>query len=363
MSLEAWICDTATSLKENNIVHRHKLQTSEALYNFDKVENTVPGTLRIPGTISCYGCSKPISDVHRNYVFSCAKCGALFQRCRYMWRSLVGQVAVVTGARTKLGHQIALKLLRAGAVVYGTTRYPDRALDIYSKYSDYRIWQERLHLYALDFDTDHILSDICSFVSYMKEHSGDKAHILVNCAAQTIRCREKGQYLADGAEENRYGDSKHVPTAQTNSWNMQIGDITQEEMEEVFRVNVTAPTIMVQQLLPLFQPNSYIINVHAKEGLLDVHKTSNHMHTNMAKSGLHMLTRCLQGIKTCSGHSISVHGCDPGWISIDEYELKGSPWILPPLDEIDGAARILYPLWTSAPSEWRTRRHFLLFKI
>jgi len=35
-----------------------------------------------------------------------------------------GRVAVVTGARVKIGYRIALKLLRCGAAVVATTRFP-----------------------------------------------------------------------------------------------------------------------------------------------------------------------------------------------------------------------------------------------
>ena len=66
----------------------------------------------------------------------------------------------------------------------------------------------------------------------------------------------------------------------------------------------------------------------------------------MAKAGLAMLTLCLtkSDLKTENGKSFSIHGCDPGWISVDEYYEDSKPWDIPPLDERDGAARILYPL-------------------
>ncbi len=41
----------------------------------------------------------------------------------------LGQRAVVTGARIKIGYAIALKLLRCGAKVYATTRFTYDALE------------------------------------------------------------------------------------------------------------------------------------------------------------------------------------------------------------------------------------------
>jgi len=59
-----------------------------------------------------------------------------------------------------------------------------------------------------------------------------------------------------------------------------------------------------------------------------------------------------------SGKKVSVHGCDPGWISVDEYYEDDAPWICPPLDEVDGAARVLFPVWRNFSGKEKTRVHF-----
>ena len=74
-----------------------------------------------------------------------------------------------------------------------------------------------------------------------------------------------------------------------------------------------------------------------------------------------MLTKSLieSKIKTDDNKSFSIHGCDPGWISVDEYYASSKPWIVPPLDEVDGASRILFPIFKGIMfSEPKTRRHF-----
>ncbi len=163
---------------------------------------------------------------------------------------------------------------------------------------------------------------------------------------------------------HEYGDAKFVASEMVNSWHLTLVDQVQEEMEQVYRINTVAPTLVIQRLLPLMKEadNPYIINVHAREGLLDVSKCSVHVHTNMAKVGLAMLTKCLKkdpAMVTNDGTKFRIHGCDPGWLSIDEYYEENRPWTVPPLDEIDGAARILYPVFKKFEFSYsKTRRHF-----
>ena len=66
-------------------------------------------------------------------------------------------------------------------------------------------------------------------------------------------------------------------------------------MEEVFRVNAIAPTLLIKTMLPLLleSPAPFVINVHAREGRFQCGKSSKHIHTNMAKAALAMLTRTL----------------------------------------------------------------------
>jgi NAD(P)-dependent dehydrogenase (short-subunit alcohol dehydrogenase family) len=185
---------------------------------------------------------------------------------------------------------------------------------------------------------------------------------VVNNAAQTIKVRE--ETAAKGAiATNRYGDSKHVAETSKNSWAYTIFDIDQKESEECYRINAVAPMLLVKSIIDLLKGSEeipYILNVHAREGKFMCRKSKYHMHTNMAKAGLAMFTKTLiaHNLETNSGKPIRVHGCDPGWISIDEYYETSSPWIIPPLDEIDGAKRILYPMINGYASYEGTWKHF-----
>jgi len=387
----------------NNVVTRNLCGTCHELREFDRSTqtNAVPYVLDKAGqgTIPCYGCGKRCKKMHPVYVFSCMTCGKIFQRNRHLQRDLTGRFALVVGARTKLGHQVVVKLLAAGATVVGTTRKPDEALRIFCAYPEWhdRGWKDRLFFFPepLDLDVPDISRRASVLLSFLTsfEHPvrAPCLDVVVFCAAQTIRVREKEMKdtrthysnapLDKETETNRYGDAKHVPvdmpsenaqeqerrvqTKTINSWCMRLEDMDQREMEEVYRINAVAPTLMVQALMPLLMEcrdqGPYIINVHAREGLFDVHKNDLHLHTNMAKAALGMLTKCLAStaLKTRTGHRFRVHGCDPGWISVDEYYEAKKPWIVPPLDEIDGAARILYPVMRGlSTSSKKTRRHF-----
>ena len=352
----------------NNVVTRQLNKTCHELYEFDKNTELNKKSIKLSKGqyFNCYGCMKCANSMHPVYVFSCKKCGQLFQQNRNLTRNLKNHVALVTGSRTKLGHQITLKMLRAGAIVIGTTRFPTKAMEIYEKYSDFNEWKDSLIIYpkSIDFDKPDMIQMIAELYNFIDQEYG-KLDVLVNCAAQTIRVREKEKKM-DIDKTNRYGDAQFVQEKSINSWQMKLEDLIQTEMEEVYRINAIAPCLMIQSLISLLKKskvNPYIINVHAREGLIDVgHKNPNHIHLNMAKSGMSMLTRSLIDckFKTDDGKQIYINGCDPGWISVDEYYEKNRPWVVPPLDEIDGASRVLYPLFTKLNSSRKTRRHYNL---
>lgn len=363
--------DKALQLPGTTIITRQHQKSCHDLdlHNKNGVPNKISLKLKKNERFICYGCGKPHRSTHPVYVFSCMKCGSLNQKYRYFNRDLTGQIALVTGCRTKLGHQITLKLLRANCKVIGTTRYPDQAIKMYEQYEDYSRFKDNLIIYheSIDFDNDNIVHLVVNLVNFIQGNFM-RLNILINCAAQTIRVREKNKpSMPHSLEENRYGDAKFVSESDINSWQITISDVDQDEMQEVYRVNAIAPCILVQSLLPLLKKSivpPYVINVHAREGLFNVHKSGYHLHLNMAKSALHMLTKCLirSNLKTESENNFCIHGCDPGWISVDEYYKTSRPWIVPPLDEIDGAARILYPLFAKLRSCSKTRRHFKSIK-
>lgn len=362
---ELYLFNEARRCEYNNVVNRQLSDSCVDLDNFDRTAEIYGDRgFKLPDNKlrACYGCSAHVNKFHPNYTFSCHRCGTIFQKMRHFSTPLGGRVSVVIGCRTKLGHQVVLKLLRAGSIVVGSTRRPQAAKQLFSGYHDADDILQRLFIYphALNLDTNNIALEIGNVVTFVETQFGVLDNLVI-CAAQTIRVREKGVNFC--TELNRYGDSRYFDSDLLNSWNMTLEDLMQDEMEEVFRVNAIAPCLIVQQFLPLLKKSTqvpYIINVHAREGLLHVKKNAKHMHTNMAKAALAMLTKCLVSAKltTSKGEAFSIHGCDPGWISMDEYHKFPRPWIVAPLDEVDGAARVLSPIFRNLQSCSLTRRHF-----
>ena len=91
--------------------------------------------------LNCYVCKQPFTLPHRYYDSLCRDCGDFNYAKREQTADLSGHYALVTGARVKIGFQAALKLLRAGAHVIVTTRFPVDAAERYAQEPDYRAVQ------------------------------------------------------------------------------------------------------------------------------------------------------------------------------------------------------------------------------
>lgn len=365
MEIKKSIYEWAIKQDSVNSVKRHLITDCVELYKSSLNENIGKDNFKSDVEFNCYGCCRRIKYSHNIYVYSCTKCGDIFQRNRYLTGDLSNYIILVIGARTKLGHQIVIKLLEAGATVIGTSRYPERAMEIYKRYDDcIKDWKLEFYPESFDLDVINLECELKRLYNWVENKFGELNGVIFN-AAQTIRCKEKNLKVVNETDEkNRYGDFKYVPDELENSWNLKITEITQKELEEVHRINAIAPFLTVKHMLPLIQKSEnvipYIIHVHAREGIFDTKKADMHVHTNMAKASLHMFTKCLKDCKykCTNGNLISINGVNCAWFSQDEYYKDKSPWVVPPLDEIDGAARILYPLFKQLKSCGKTRNHF-----
>ncbi len=133
--------------------------------------------------ITCHICKQKFTQRHFFYSRLCIKCGDFNYRKRKQSANLENLTALVTGARVKIGYEVALKLLRDGARVIATTRFPHDAARRYSQESDFEEWCDCLHIYGVDFR--HIPSVEC-FITHLKTVYG-RLEIIINNAAQTIR--------------------------------------------------------------------------------------------------------------------------------------------------------------------------------
>jgi NAD(P)-dependent dehydrogenase (short-subunit alcohol dehydrogenase family) len=127
-----------------------------------------------------------------------------------------------------------------------------------------------------------------------------------------------------------------------NSWNKPFCKIDPKEIIETQNINCNAPIILIQLLTNLLTPIdnnlTHIINVTSHEGVFSNWKSSKHVHNNASKAGLNMFTRTMAYEYANMG--ILMNLADPGWVSSGVYTNKE-----PPLTPVDGAARILEPLF------------------
>ena len=117
-------------------------------------------------------------------------------------------------------------------------------------------------------------------------------------------------------------------------------------------VNAIAPFVLNARLKPLMlrtnTRDKHVVNVSAMEGqFYRKFKTTRHPHTNMAKAALNMMTRTSATDYYHDG--IHMNSVDTGWITDeDPVEIAARKSVeqrfQPPLDAIDGAARIVDPI-------------------
>jgi NAD(P)-dependent dehydrogenase (short-subunit alcohol dehydrogenase family) len=365
----------------------------------------------------CYVCKAKYSRVHHFYDQLCPQCADFNHFKRTESADLHGRVALLTGGRVKIGYQAGLKLLRAGASLIVTTRFPRDSAARYAQEPDFAEWGHRLEIFGLDLRhtpsveafcqsllasrprLDFIINNACQTV---RRPPGFYAHMMAGETAaladmpQTVRSL-LGSYEglraqdllpgADGASLQAIAgapgltraaelsqvplladellgqqhlfpagrldqDLQQVDLRGRNSWRLLMAEVPSVELLEVQLVNAIAPFIINARLKPLMlrtpERDKHIVNVSAVEGQFYRNfKTTRHPHTNMAKAALNMMTRT--AATDYHGDGIHMNSVDTGWVTDeDPVELAARKVIEerfhPPLDIVDGAARIVDPI-------------------
>ena len=111
---------------------------------------------------SCYVCKEPYTRLHHHYDSMCGSCADINWLKRTATADLRGRVALVTGSRVKIGYEIVLFLLRAGARVIATTRFACDAARRYETEPDFADWRDRLDLRALDLRHTPTVESFCA---------------------------------------------------------------------------------------------------------------------------------------------------------------------------------------------------------
>ena len=319
---------------------------------------------------NCYICKEPYKNLHFFYHKLCPRCAAENYAARDQSVDLKGRIAFVTGGRIKIGFEIALRLLRWGAKVIVTSRFPVNAREAFESEADASNWIDRLEIVGLDLRNLQAVEDLISSLNEKLPH----LDIVIHNAAQTIKrpmafyapllAKEKDSFLLENkSSELPALHSEFFPVGQTdlygqqadlrpkNSWMQSLKEVSLMEMLEVQLVNVTAPFRINSALKSLLEKSpfdrKFIVNVSAMEGVFSrEYKSPWHPHTNMAKAALNMMTRTSAQDYSRSG--IYMTSVDTGWITDEnpapKKERLRAKGFVPPLDVIDGAARVLAPI-------------------
>ena len=149
-------------------------------------------------------------------------------------------------------------------------------------------------------------------------------------------------------------DLQQVDLRTVNSWRLPLAQVETAEMLEVQLINAVAPFILNARLKPLMLKTAgrdkHIVNVSAMEGIFSRGtKTDKHPHTNMAKAALNMMT--LTSAPDYARDGIHMNAVDTGWVTDEDPAQHASRKreeldFQPPLDIVDGAARVLDPLFS-----------------
>jgi NAD(P)-dependent dehydrogenase (short-subunit alcohol dehydrogenase family) len=148
-------------------------------------------------------------------------------------------------------------------------------------------------------------------------------------------------------------DLQQVDLRDFNTWRMTLAEVPTAELLEVHLVNAVAPFVLNARLRPLLAAvltrDAHVVNVSAMEGQFYRRwKTDKHPHTNMAKAALNMMTRTSAADYVRDG--IHMNSVDTGWVTDEDPAHHAARKQVvhgfhPPLDIVDGAARIVDPLF------------------
>ena len=385
--------------------------------------NPEPGTAE-PGTPAaieryCYICKATYSEVHAFYDQLCPACADFNYAARTELADLRGRVALLTGGRVKIGYQAGLKLLRSGAHLIVTTRFPRNSAARYAQEPDFGDWAHRLEIFGLDLRhlpsveafcrdfvatrdrLDFIINNACQtvrrppdFYAHMMEEETAADRTLPGHVRKLLGQERQGQVGKVGrlGQAGRAGhagrdgqefvaaalsqvpllaeelvaradlfpagqldaDLQQVDLRDRNSWRMLLADVPTVEMLEVQLVNAIAPFLFNARLKPLMlrvpTRDKHIVNVSAVEGqFYRTQKTTRHPHTNMAKAALNMMTRTAATDYFNDG--IHMNSVDTGWVTDEDPAEIAARKVAdhrfhPPLDIVDGGARIVAPIIT-----------------
>ena len=331
-------------------------------------------------------------------------------------------MALLTGGRVKIGYQAGIKLLRAGAHLIVTTRFPRDSAARYAQEPDFADWGDRLEIYGLDLRHTPSVEAFCRHL--LATH--DRLDFIVNNACQTVRrppdfyahmmdgeprgrararrprlqrllgaytglralrharerargprrsrrspslgldarsaaavagarcCptrpRDQGHLFPEGRLDQ---DLQQVDLRDRNSWRLLLAEVSTVELLEVQLVNAVAPFVLNARLKPLMlrtpERDKHIVNVSAMEGQFyrsfktDPPSAHEHGQGRAQHDDAHLGDRLPRRRHPHEQrrHRLG-HRRGPGRTSPTRKTAEHR--FQPPLDIVDGAARIVDPI-------------------
>ncbi|KAJ1557715.1 hypothetical protein HK405_015333, partial [Cladochytrium tenue] len=143
----------------------------------------LPPPRRLHFKRSCHICGVLFDILHPFYDQMCLSCADLNFAKRFSTADLTGRVCLVTGGRVKIGYVIALRLLRMGATVAVTTRFPHDAAKRFASETDAASFAGRVVVYGLDFRDIPMLHHFTAHLAARLP----RLDAIINNAAQTVR--------------------------------------------------------------------------------------------------------------------------------------------------------------------------------
>ena len=128
----------------------------------EEVQANEPQFREVNEPRNCYICKKDYSAIHHFYDHLCPTCAEFNFAKRTELADLTGRVALLTGGRVKIGYQAGIKLLRAGAHLIVTTRFPRDSAARYSREPDFAEWSDRLEIFGLDLKHTPSVESFCT---------------------------------------------------------------------------------------------------------------------------------------------------------------------------------------------------------
>lgn len=206
---------------------------------------------------------------------------------------------LITGANRGIGHQLTKNYLAAGWHVIACCRDPKQADGLQKLKTAH---PNQLNIQALDVGNE---KEIQNLSMQLKNQPID---ILFNNAG--LLGKEAGK----------------------------LGDIKQSVCEEVLKINITAPLLMVQAFLKQVTQSQrkIIVNMSSHLASISLNDIGNHYVYRASKAGVNALTKSLSvDLKTAG---VTVVSLDPGWVKTD---MGGAEALLTPEESVAGLQNVL----------------------